>query len=48
MEQKNDPAIAQILSDDWVFMGARALSKAEFIENVKATGRLRKMGLIPI
>ena len=38
MEQKNDPAIAKILDDDWVFMDARALSKTEFIENVKRNG----------
>lgn len=47
MEQKNDPAIAQILDDDCVFVGARALSKAEFIENVKGNGATQENGINP-
>ncbi len=47
MEQKNDPAIAQILADDWVFMGARALSKAEFIANVKRNRATQENGINP-
>jgi ketosteroid isomerase-like protein len=46
-EQKNDPAIAQILADDCVFMGARALSKAEFIENVNRDGAAHENGINP-
>src|SRR5580765_2216515 len=45
MEQKNDPAIAQVLAHDWVFMGARALSKPEFVENVKGNGAPQENGI---
>jgi ketosteroid isomerase-like protein len=47
MEQQNDPAIAQILANDWVFMGARALSKAEFIGNVKGNRATQENGINP-
>ena len=35
LEQQNDTALAKFLADDWVCVGARTLSKREFIENVK-------------
>jgi ketosteroid isomerase-like protein len=35
LEQQNDTALAKFLADDWVCVGARTLSKKEFIENVK-------------
>jgi len=47
MEQKNDPAIAQILAHDWAFMGARALFKAEFVENVKGNGATQENVINP-
>jgi ketosteroid isomerase-like protein len=35
LEQHNDVSLAKFLASDWLCVGARHLSKTEFIENVK-------------
>src|SRR5690242_20341435 len=37
LEQQNNPALEKFFSDDWVCTGSRALSKREFIENVRSS-----------
>ena len=46
-EQQNDPALAQFLADDWVLVGARRLSKTEFVENVKRNFATHESGVNP-
>jgi ketosteroid isomerase-like protein len=47
LEQKNDTSIAKYLADDWVCVGARALSKREFIANVKSNLDTHENGINP-
>ena len=47
LEQQNDPAIAKYLADDWVCVGQRALSKREFIQNVKQNSETHENGVNP-
>jgi len=43
MEQEDNPAIANYLSDDWVCVGLRALSKREFLQNVRNNGAAHRL-----
>ena len=47
LEQQNNPALEKFFSDDWVCTGSRALSKKEFIENVKRNLATHKNGVNP-
>jgi len=47
LEQQNDTALAKFLADDWVCVGARTLSKKEFIENVKRNLDTHENGINP-
>jgi ketosteroid isomerase-like protein len=47
-EQRNDPAIAKYLADDWVCVDQRrTLSKKEFVENVKQNFASHENGVNP-
>jgi ketosteroid isomerase-like protein len=47
-EQRNDPAIAKYLADDWVCVDQRrTLSKKEFVENVKQNFATHENGVNP-
>jgi len=47
MEQQNNPALEKFFSDDWVCTGSRALSKKEFVENVKRNLATHENGVNP-
>lgn len=47
LEQKNDTSIAEYFADDWVCVGARTLSKKEFIANVKSNLDTHENGINP-
>ena len=47
LEQQNDTSLAKFLADDWVCVGARTLSKKEFIENVKRNLDTHENGVNP-
>ena len=47
LEQQNNPALEKFFSDDWVCTGSRALSKKEFIENVKRSSATHENGVSP-
>ena len=47
LEQQNDPGLEKFLSDDWVCAGSRALSKKQFIENVKRNLATHENGVNP-
>ena len=47
MEQQNDSNLEKFLSDDWVCAGSRALSKKQFIENVKRNSATHENGINP-
>ena len=47
MEQQSNPALEKFFSDDWVCTGSRALSKKEFIENVKRNLATHENGVNP-
>src|SRR5258706_9802963 len=48
LEQQNDSGgLEKFLSDDWVCAGSRALSKKQFIENVKRNFTTHKDGVNP-
>lgn len=47
LEQQSNPALEQFLADDWACTGARALSKKQFIENVKRNFTTHENGVNP-
>jgi hypothetical protein len=47
LEQQNDTSFAKFLADDWVCVGARSLSKKEFVENVKRNRDTHENGINP-
>ena len=47
LEQQNDSGLEKFLSDDWVCAGSRALSKKQFIENVKRNFATHENGVNP-
>jgi len=47
LEQQNDSGLEKFLSDDWVCAGSRALSKKQFIENVKRNSATHENGVNP-
>ena len=47
LEQQNDSTLAKFLADDWVCVGARGLSKKEFVENVKRNLETHENGINP-
>jgi ketosteroid isomerase-like protein len=47
LEQQNDTTLAKFLADDWVCVGARTLSKKEFIESVKPNLDTHENGVNP-
>jgi ketosteroid isomerase-like protein len=47
LEQQSNPALEKFLSDDWVCAGSRALSKKQFIENVKRNFATHESGVNP-
>ncbi|HLZ13255.1 MAG TPA: nuclear transport factor 2 family protein [Candidatus Acidoferrum sp.] len=47
LEQQNNHAIEKFLADDWVCAGSRALSKKEFIENVRRNFATHENGVNP-
>src|SRR5215467_12014364 len=47
LEQANDTSIAKYLADDWVCACPRALSKKEFVANVKSNFDTHETGINP-
>jgi hypothetical protein len=47
MEQEDNSAIANYLSDDWVCVGLRALSKHEFLQNVRSNAATHRFSTSP-
>jgi ketosteroid isomerase-like protein len=47
LEQQNNSALEKFLADDWVCSGARALTKKEFIGNVKRNLATHENGVNP-
>ena len=47
MEQQDNPAIADYLSDDWVCVGLKALGKREFLENVRTNAATHRFSTSP-
>jgi|SRR5215471_2385437 len=47
LEQKNDTSVAKYFADDWVCVGPKALSKKEFIANVKSNLETHENGINP-
>ena len=47
LEQANDTSIAKYLADDWVCACPRALSKKEFVANVKSNFDTHENGINP-
>ena len=47
LEERNNAGLEKFLSDDWVCAGSRALSKKQFIENVKRNFATHENGLNP-
>jgi hypothetical protein len=47
LEQQNDVSLAKHLANDWVLVGPRRVSKAEFIQNVKHHLLAQKNGINP-
>jgi ketosteroid isomerase-like protein len=47
LEQQNDAALGKFLADDWVLVGAKRLSKTEFVENVKRNLATHENGVNP-
>src|SRR5256885_6753810 len=47
LEQQNDPGLEKFISDDWVCAGLKALSKKQFIENVKRNSATHENGVNP-
>ena len=42
MEQEDNSAIADYLADDWVCVGLKALTKREFVQNVRTNAATRR------
>jgi len=47
LEQQSDSGLEKFLSDDWVCAGSRALSKRQFVENVKRNSATHENGVNP-
>jgi len=41
LEQRNDTTLAKYLADDWVCVGARSLTKGQFIQNLQKNQSVR-------